>query len=46
MSSPPKRFTERGIETEDGAHHDLDIVFCATGPSCPVLSAPPYSFTG
>ncbi|PIL29539.1 hypothetical protein GSI_08347 [Ganoderma sinense ZZ0214-1] len=31
VSSPIKGFTARGIETEDGAHHDLDIVFCATG---------------
>ncbi|PIL29542.1 hypothetical protein GSI_08350 [Ganoderma sinense ZZ0214-1] len=31
VSSPIKRFTARGIETEDGVHHDLDIVFCATG---------------
>ncbi|KAI0763006.1 FAD/NAD(P)-binding domain-containing protein [Fomes fomentarius] len=26
-----KRFTENGIETEDGDHQELDIVFCATG---------------
>ena len=31
VSSPIKRFTERGIETEDGKHYELDIVFCATG---------------
>ncbi|KAI1787143.1 flavin-binding monooxygenase [Ganoderma leucocontextum] len=31
VSSPIKRFTESGIETEDGARRDLDIVFCATG---------------
>ncbi|KAI1787787.1 hypothetical protein LXA43DRAFT_682179 [Ganoderma leucocontextum] len=31
LSSPIKWFTESGIETEDGARQDLDIVFCATG---------------
>ncbi|KAI0737199.1 FAD/NAD(P)-binding domain-containing protein [Daedaleopsis nitida] len=31
ISSPVKRFTETGIETEDGEHKELDLVFCATG---------------
>ena len=31
ISSPIKRFTETGIETEDGNHQELDIIFCATG---------------
>ena len=42
MSSPIKRFTASGIETEGGAQHDLDIVFCAIGPSLPVLPLCPY----
>ncbi|KAI0644767.1 FAD/NAD-P-binding domain-containing protein [Trametes meyenii] len=31
VSSPIKRVTERGIETEDGKHQDLDVIVCATG---------------
>ncbi|KAI0737191.1 FAD/NAD-P-binding domain-containing protein [Daedaleopsis nitida] len=31
VSTPIKRFTKTGIELEDGTHHDLDVVFCATG---------------
>ncbi|KAM5545289.1 hypothetical protein V8D89_001400 [Ganoderma adspersum] len=31
VSSPIKRFTATGIETEDGQTKDLDLVFCATG---------------
>ncbi|KAI0704079.1 FAD/NAD-P-binding domain-containing protein [Earliella scabrosa] len=31
INTPIKRITERGIETVDGAHQDLDIIFCATG---------------
>ncbi|KAI0737196.1 flavin-binding monooxygenase [Daedaleopsis nitida] len=31
ITSPIKRFTENGIETEDGKHQELDLVFCATG---------------
>ncbi|KAI0763010.1 FAD/NAD(P)-binding domain-containing protein [Fomes fomentarius] len=31
IASPIKRFTETGIETEDGTHQELDIIFCATG---------------
>ncbi|KAM5543782.1 hypothetical protein V8D89_002399 [Ganoderma adspersum] len=31
VSSPIKKFTETGIETEDGQTKDLDLVFCATG---------------
>jgi cyclohexanone monooxygenase len=29
--APIRRFTERGIETADGEHHDLDVVAFATG---------------
>ncbi|TFK83063.1 FAD/NAD-P-binding domain-containing protein [Polyporus arcularius HHB13444] len=31
VSTPIKRFTEKGIELADGTQHDLDVVFCATG---------------
>ncbi|CDO72702.1 hypothetical protein BN946_scf184985.g122 [Trametes cinnabarina] len=31
ISSPIKRVTETGIETEDGQHQELDVLFCATG---------------
>ncbi|KAI0741361.1 FAD/NAD-P-binding domain-containing protein [Daedaleopsis nitida] len=31
VNTPMKRFTPTGIETADGAHQDLDVVFCATG---------------
>lgn len=42
VTSAIKRFTETGIETEDGQHQELDIVFCATGRSLgDLLSSPP-----
>ena len=31
VSSPIKKFTATGIETEDGEQKDLDLIFCATG---------------
>ncbi|KAI0761050.1 hypothetical protein BD413DRAFT_617293 [Trametes elegans] len=31
VSAPIKRITEHGIETADGKHQDLDVLFCATG---------------
>ncbi|TFK83066.1 FAD/NAD(P)-binding domain-containing protein [Polyporus arcularius HHB13444] len=31
ITSPIKRFTESGIETEDGQQQELDIILCATG---------------
>ncbi|KAI1787759.1 FAD/NAD(P)-binding domain-containing protein [Ganoderma leucocontextum] len=31
VTAPIKRFTEHGIETEDGKQQQLDVVFCATG---------------
>ncbi|KAI0628458.1 FAD/NAD-P-binding domain-containing protein [Trametes polyzona] len=31
VSTPIKRVTERGIETVDGEHQELDVLFCATG---------------
>ena len=40
VSSPIKRFTKTGIETEDGQTKDLDLVFCATGKRA-LLSSPP-----
>ena len=44
VSSPIKKFTATGIETEDGQTKDLDLVFCATGTSpLPPSSPPPPS---
>ncbi|TPX17535.1 uncharacterized protein E0L32_003178 [Thyridium curvatum] len=31
IRTPIKRFTETGIETEDGIHREVDAIFCATG---------------
>ncbi|KAI0364846.1 FAD/NAD-P-binding domain-containing protein [Pilatotrama ljubarskyi] len=31
VSTHIKRITEKGIETVDGQHQDLDVIFCATG---------------
>lgn len=31
VQSGIKRVTPTGIETSDGAHHDLDVIVCATG---------------
>ncbi|RPD58021.1 flavin-binding monooxygenase [Lentinus tigrinus ALCF2SS1-7] len=31
VTSPIKRFTESGVETEDGQQQQLDIILCATG---------------
>jgi cation diffusion facilitator CzcD-associated flavoprotein CzcO len=31
ISTPIKRFTKTGIETEDGKHREVDAVICATG---------------
>ncbi len=51
VSSPIKKFTATGIETEDGKTQDLDLVFCATGtpPShdpCPISSLTLAVYTG
>jgi hypothetical protein len=35
-----KRFTETGIETEDGRHREVDAVFCATGANTDMV--PPF----
>lgn len=40
MTSSIKRFTETGVETEDGIHRELDIVFCATGTLTQPASTP------
>ncbi len=35
VTSPIKRFTDFGIETEDGQQQELDMIICATGtPAC------------
>ncbi|KAI0712856.1 FAD/NAD-P-binding domain-containing protein [Cerioporus squamosus] len=31
VSSPIDAFTDTGVKTQDGAHHNLDLLFCATG---------------
>lgn len=36
--------TATGIQTEDGVHHDLDVIVCATGFD--VSQVPPYSVIG
>jgi uncharacterized protein (DUF736 family) len=41
IQSPIKTFTEKGIETEDGTHREVDAVFTATGAN--VDLAPPFS---
>ncbi|KAK1997676.1 4-hydroxyacetophenone monooxygenase [Colletotrichum falcatum] len=38
-----RRFTETGIETEDGRHREVDAVFCATGANADM--APPFPIT-
>ena len=38
-----KRFTETGIETEDGVHREFDAIFCATGANTDLV--PPFSIT-
>jgi cation diffusion facilitator CzcD-associated flavoprotein CzcO len=41
IQTPIKRFTETGIETEDGIHREVDAVFAATGAN--IDMAPPFS---
>ncbi|KAI1083863.1 FAD/NAD(P)-binding domain-containing protein [Whalleya microplaca] len=36
-----KRFTETGVETEDGKHREVDAIFCATGANVDMV--PPFS---
>ncbi|VUC35389.1 unnamed protein product [Clonostachys rosea] len=36
-----KRFTETGIETEDGTHREVDAIFCATGANVDMV--PPFN---
>ena len=44
IRTPIKRFTETGIETEDGVHREVDAIICSTGakvdfaPSFPIVS--------
>ncbi|KAF9876607.1 4-hydroxyacetophenone monooxygenase [Colletotrichum karsti] len=38
-----RRFTETGIETEDGRHRAVDAVFCATGANVDMV--PPFPIT-
>lgn len=45
VSSPSKRFTKTGAEAEDGKHEELDLVFCATGPSLCLTSIPAHIST-
>lgn len=41
--TPIKRITATGIETADGAHREVDAIFCATGANTEV--APQFSIT-
>ncbi|KJZ72291.1 hypothetical protein HIM_08332 [Hirsutella minnesotensis 3608] len=43
IRTPIKRFTDRGIETQDGAHREVDAIFCATGADTDV--APQFCIT-
>ncbi|CAG9940260.1 unnamed protein product [Clonostachys rosea f. rosea IK726] len=36
-----KRFTQTGIETEDGTHREVDAIFCATGANVDMV--PPFN---
>lgn len=40
IQTPIKRFTETGIETEDGKHREVDAIFCATGAN--IDQVPPF----
>jgi len=40
IKTPIARFTSTGIETTDGAHREVDAVFCATGAE--TTMAPPF----
>ncbi|KAK2761440.1 4-hydroxyacetophenone monooxygenase [Colletotrichum kahawae] len=40
---PIRRFTETGIETEDGTHREVDAIFCATGANVDMV--PPFPIT-
>ena len=40
IRTPIKRFTETGIETEDGVHREVDAIFCATGANIDMV--PPF----
>jgi len=40
IQTPIKRFTETGIETEDGVHREVDAIYCATGANGDL--APPF----
>lgn len=43
IRTPIARFTETGIETEDGVHREVDAVICSTGAN--VSFAPPFPIT-
>lgn len=46
ISTPIKRFTETGIETTDGAHREVDAIFCATGANRDMVPAFPITARG
>lgn len=46
IRTPIKRFTETGIETQDGAHRDVDAIFCATGASTDMIPHFPITAHG
>ncbi|KAJ0314548.1 hypothetical protein Brms1b_006701 [Colletotrichum noveboracense] len=43
IQTPIRRFTETGIETEDGTHREVDAIFCATGANVDMV--PPFPIT-
>lgn len=46
ISTPIKRFTSSGIETEDGVHREADAIFCATGANRDMVPAFPIKANG
>lgn len=44
IRTPITRFTETGIEAEDGTHREVDAVFCATGANGDMV--PPFPIHG
>ncbi|KND89154.1 putative sterigmatocystin biosynthesis monooxygenase stcW [Tolypocladium ophioglossoides CBS 100239] len=46
IRTPIKRFTETGIETQDGVHREVDAIFCATGANTDMIPHFPITAHG
>jgi cation diffusion facilitator CzcD-associated flavoprotein CzcO len=46
ITTPIRRFTASGIETEDGVHREVDAVFCATGANRDMVPVFPIRANG